>query len=366
MTSTRTVHGFLALLVSTFAAATAQTASAQVIAASFDAPTLDRWFYPFCCSAPPAGSEFVAKIFTSLTDPVFASEFDNRDGQMLLGFVTTDAIPPGLEPDSYLITSAVVTIEIAADETFAYDPTPDSYTTWLAPEDPNFEMDADPGRALEIYGAGYRNGFTSLTFPEGGPYSLVGPFGKFVRNAFAIDFDARGMERDVSNNVDQEFEAGFWAAGETDAVAPGALVPMGARFTFTIDVGDVNIQSYLASALNDGKLDFVIAGLFPAEMKVSGTFPDIYNREHPSVVAGLAGAATLSLNVTIGDVPPVFGDLNGDGVVNGIDLGILLGNWSIPAGSPGCEGAIPCAADLNEDGLVDGIDLGILLSEWTL
>ena len=60
-------------------------------------------------------------------------------------------------------------------------------------------------------------------------------------------------------------------------------------------------------------------------------------------------------------------DLNGDGVVNGLDLGILLANWSIPAGSPGCGGMTGgCASDLNGDVVVDGIDLGILLSEWTL
>ncbi|NBQ13452.1 MAG: hypothetical protein EBU31_02300 [Proteobacteria bacterium] len=46
------------------------------------------------------------------------------------------------------------------------------------------------------------------------------------------------------------------------------------------------------------------------------------------------------------------GDLNGDGVVTGADLGILLGAW----GSPG--------ADLNADGVTNGADLGILLGDW--
>ena len=46
-------------------------------------------------------------------------------------------------------------------------------------------------------------------------------------------------------------------------------------------------------------------------------------------------------------------DLNGDGVVDGADLGQLLANW----GGPG-------AGDLNGDGSVDGADLGLLLSEW--
>ncbi len=46
-------------------------------------------------------------------------------------------------------------------------------------------------------------------------------------------------------------------------------------------------------------------------------------------------------------------DLNGDGVVDGADLGILLNNW-------GGDGV----GDLNGDGVVDGADLGILLINW--
>jgi hypothetical protein len=52
--------------------------------------------------------------------------------------------------------------------------------------------------------------------------------------------------------------------------------------------------------------------------------------------------------------PATTGDLNGDGSVDGIDLGILLGSWGGPAGP----------ADLNGDGSVDGVDLGILLGNW--
>jgi hypothetical protein len=47
-------------------------------------------------------------------------------------------------------------------------------------------------------------------------------------------------------------------------------------------------------------------------------------------------------------------DLNGDGVVDGADLGILLSAW----------GATGHPADLNRDGIVDGADLGMLLSAW--
>jgi hypothetical protein len=61
----------------------------------------------------------------------------------------------------------------------------------------------------------------------------------------------------------------------------------------------------------------------------------------------------------------IIGDVNGDGLVDGIDLGLVLANWSIPAGSPGCAGSHPCPADINGDGVVNGLDLGILLSQWT-
>lgn len=47
-------------------------------------------------------------------------------------------------------------------------------------------------------------------------------------------------------------------------------------------------------------------------------------------------------------------DLNGDGQVNGADLGILLGAW----------GSADAGADLNHDGIVDGADLGLLLAGW--
>ena len=49
-------------------------------------------------------------------------------------------------------------------------------------------------------------------------------------------------------------------------------------------------------------------------------------------------------------------DLNGDGIVSGADLGLLVGMFRIAASnSPG---------DLNYDGQVNGLDLGLLLAAW--
>ena len=49
-------------------------------------------------------------------------------------------------------------------------------------------------------------------------------------------------------------------------------------------------------------------------------------------------------------------DINGDGVVNGADLALILASWGQP-----CLG---CAADVNEDGEVNGADLALILAGW--
>jgi hypothetical protein len=68
--------------------------------------------------------------------------------------------------------------------------------------------------------------------------------------------------------------------------------------------------------------------------------------------SGFPHVAVVELGPT---APPCPEDLSGDGAVDGVDLGVLLGSWGLPG-----------AADLNADGFVDGIDLGLLLGNWGL
>ncbi len=60
--------------------------------------------------------------------------------------------------------------------------------------------------------------------------------------------------------------------------------------------------------------------------------------------------------VTLG-VPPLVGDLTGDGAVNAADLAILLSNWGTNGGASG--------SDITGDGIVNGSDLAQLLANWT-
>ncbi len=72
-----------------------------------------------------------------------------------------------------------------------------------------------------------------------------------------------------------------------------------------------------------------------------------------SLVGG--GSASRVARPFLGDPgeTPCPADVSGDGTVNGLDLGIMLGEW----GGAG-------AADVNADGIVNGSDLGIILGAW--
>jgi hypothetical protein len=57
-------------------------------------------------------------------------------------------------------------------------------------------------------------------------------------------------------------------------------------------------------------------------------------------------------NVTVEFIDPCPADLNGDNVVNGLDLGLVLAAWGTPK------------QDITGDAVTDGTDLGILLASW--
>lgn len=98
-------------------------------------------------------------------------------------------------------------------------------------------------------------------------------------------------------------------------------------------------------------------------------------------------ASLTYLTVSEGVAPPIYrfeflpapADLNRDGIVNGLDLALLLGAWgACPSSLPGPPvrsggvsapltspaSARSCLADLNADGMVSGFDLAMLLGAW--
>jgi len=339
------------------------TAAADVVEVNLTEPTLDRWFYPF--NASP-GTRVDAPIFGAITDQEvgFDPSFDNRDGQMLIGFDTTGDVPAGLGAANYTISAASVRITIKSDLTFEYDPTADPYTSWLPTLDPDYTPDPDPGRPLEIFGIGFRCDFTASTFPENGPFcdncSCFPPNPcREVRCVYPVDFTGGDcVVRDVSNNVDDGFDPVPFGVATSDTLLQGESVPSGTVLTFEIDVADPCVQQYLAGALDEGMLDLVIASIYFAAEGQAGSAPRIYCKEDLLVEIDVVDAAQLQMTVTTGQV---VGDIDGDGIVGINDFLILLSEWGP------CEVPCPpaCAADLDGDCVVGIGDFLTLLANWT-
>jgi formylglycine-generating enzyme required for sulfatase activity len=76
----------------------------------------------------------------------------------------------------------------------------------------------------------------------------------------------------------------------------------------------------------------------------------------------LIAVATAGIALTLASTAHAQGacdaDANGDGVVNGSDLTVVLSGWG------SCTSGAACAGDINDDGSVDGTDLTALLAAW--
>ncbi|MFO0872548.1 MAG: hypothetical protein U0575_01065 [Phycisphaerales bacterium] len=119
----------------------------------------------------------------------------------------------------------------------------------------------------------------------------------------------------------------------------------------------MKVTAYMNGALVGSNTAVAEPGTWPSAT-LSCTFPQGFNSvvvhyQSPPPTGGDWGPVFMADNMSVTPAPPPTADLNGDGVVNGADLGLLLGAW----GTAG--------ADLNGDGVTDGGDLGSLLAVWT-
>lgn len=74
---------------------------------------------------------------------------------------------------------------------------------------------------------------------------------------------------------------------------------------------------------------------------------------YDGTIAGLDVTGSFT-HAVIHQMAPCLADFNGDSVVDGTDLVVVLGAWGRGASM----------ADLNQDGVVDGSDLAIVLGAW--
>lgn len=285
-------------------------------------PAGDKWMY----WQGEGGSRPSASVYGAYGSFDFilqGYDFDDRHAQMLLDFDTTALAQPGRGAGNYTVNSLVLTVVVNEDLQFVYDPTHDALATYR-----NVTPDSDPGRPLELFGVGYRGEWTLADFRENSPYQSNNATGyKNVRNAFAMDF-VGGQARDVSNNVEEEFEVSPWAIGQVTGIveldgnftaAPlgaGQSVPGDAVVEFTVNLSNPLVRDYVQQGLHAGRLQFMVTSLleysYAGDQGGGGGFPSFYTKENifhdPS--GGVYLAAQLEGNVAIESAPAHRPDLS--------------------------------------------------------
>lgn len=308
-------------------------------------PDFDRWNYAFN-TAP--GSRGVGATFSAYDS---GYPFDDRDGQVLLGFITGADVEAGYPPYSYRVLLCTVEVSISSND-IPYDPSTDLWDTYV----PGGLADGDVGRPTHISGVDFRNGWTPWSFGEDGVFGEAMASG--VRNCFPVDFDQFGDVRDISNNLTAEFEPNYWGVGAADGVQPGDIIPAYSTLRFEVDVDDPDVQCYLRNGLSEGLVEFMVTSLHPASEPGSGgdnNYPDWILKENVLVDLGVATAASIQMSVELSPPSGVSGDVTNDGHVDVEDLLATLEAF----------GRCPCCpADGNGSGTVDVDDLLAVIGGW--
>lgn len=337
-------------------------ACGQVTEATWAEPVLDRWMYAF--NQTP-GTEAEARAFSPLFSP-FQSQFDNRDGQFLVGFDTGGQVAMNQPVEHYRVLSAKVTARVSRNRAFQYDPTYDAFNTYL-PTDPAFVPDADAGKPLELFACGYRNGFTLQTFGQTDAYSPSGqtPPWRSVRNVYPIAHTSATTSIDVSNNVEDRFDVRSLALGvavptadQKDAsggdapftpVNPGELVPLNTDVEFALDLTNPDAIRTIREGLASGRFNALITSLSITNQQATNV-PSFYTRRYFTDIVPDPAALPARLSVRVCVAPP--GDWNCAGGKTVQDVFDFLSDWFAGAG------------DFNADGHISVQDVFDFLGAW--
>jgi len=123
-------------------------------------------------------------------------------------------------------------------------------------------------------------------------------------------------------------------------------------FTVMVYANATVITSYNVTLLSGGIAILALVGT--ANLPYGHYIVSAYAEPVPGEVNTANNYVANSTRITV----TIPGDVNGDGVVNGLDLRVLGANW---------VGTVPPAlgnADVNGDGLINGLDLRILGANW--
>ena len=181
----------------------------------------------------------------------------------------------GLLPSQYQVNSVTLTMTMASatfpGEFVFYDDTPDTQAEILADiQSGSF----DSQRPMELYGVGFRDGYTGFEFSGSSDPTLLDEATHIYASsdggylAYPISSDASGQPLDVSNSITGGFSetapahttAPFdptpWAIGTTNLTV-GAAIPDDTMFTFNVNLTEPGVLNYVQQGLADGELGFL-------------------------------------------------------------------------------------------------------------
>lgn len=367
-------------LLSVSLAALLSGGAARAQTFDFNVPSDDRWHYPF---NPVPGTRSVGSCFGSVGFLEF--QLNNRDGIVVLAWDTSTAITPGLGPENYPVASVRVTttnlpnaewpVDTTADDWFTYDLSGDQIINADGiprgePGDTDGESDdPDPGRPIELFGAGFGPVFTLATWTEFSFY--VGGDADFntPRDPFPFVFrDGTGELLHVEDSVFGFHNEGLtppfcgppdtacpftptpWAAGVPINYTPGAQ-PTAFDVTFDIDLSlsDGRVREYFQQQLDAGRVVLVLTSLRETTIMAGQEgFPSFFMKESTDPQAIPARLRIVLAPCAVGD-----GDINCDGAVDLMDrdlfVGVLLGVETDPD--------FIDRSDLDGSGSPDGLDV---------
>jgi hypothetical protein len=253
-----------------------------------------------------------------------------------------------------VVERLVIEITLSGPVSAEIDLTVDDWRTYLPPRTAEALPDLDPGRPIELFAAGFRFGYDLLSWTEDAPFSDVDIFGIENRNVFAAGIDPNGEVFDVSSNYTAGFTATPLAVAGFPGYEAGEFAIEGAVAKFEVELAVPGVRQWVGEGLDAGRLVFAVTSLVGASQGDT-ILTQFYLRENPLVEVGVREASSLDLVVVVEDGGcDVPGDINGDCIVDGADLGIFLSLWNTADES----------ADFNFDGIVNGSDLGTLLAAF--
>ena len=252
--------------------------------------TGDRWNYPW--NVTP-GKRPKASVFRS-TDPDLGVK---RYGVYFVNFDTSNDIPLNLAPEKYQINEATIRILTSDNFEVPYDPSFDNVETYLPEDDPLFIRDLDPGRPVELFGAGIRNGLTFSDWDESAPYSPeIGAESSLYPAIYSFENDNL-IDVSLAVDYDNPINVNPFAVGKLEDTEPGNLIPADSWMEFKIDLSQQNNIDYIRSCLSSGYLSIAVTSLNGGGHGVR-TFPEFHTRD-----SLLGEPPQLLLSVNILDEP---------------------------------------------------------------